>query len=332
MQVDLSTLNTFQQFTLWVLIILGSHTFVFSGLVIALRIKYNRRKIRESQRRIGVVQALITGQQADGPGVCFSEEQPEGSDGSPYQLNTSNPNVAPFPPEVGGKEANKDVSANSDTVSEAVGRLNPGSVRAMAAVSGPARFSRGCEKTRSEDFTCYKNTEEELEMRYQAFSLLSWIVPLYVVLVQLGGSIALGWFISAHHHSIPAENHINSWWSGIFLAISAFNNCGMSLLDANMAPFQQSYFVLLAMSGLILLGNTIFPILLRIIIRCLARVIPEGDKWQGCRSGLRLLIDEKSRILCPYLFTRSELFWLAGTVLILNGVDWVSLANHYRVI
>lgn len=312
----------FQQIILWLLIIMGSHTFVFAGLVIALRFKYKRRLNRQRRRRIKVIPDSIPISGSNHKileWVC----QPDNSDSS----------VDTLPPVIFGVGVPS--SAKEDSSSETIERCTPTFVRALttATTSSPvcARSSQGCRgEYGSKLLTCYQNVEEELEMRYQAFSILSWIVPLYIVLIQLWGSVSLGWFISTRHPSIPAENHINAWWSGIFLSASAFNNSGMSLLDANMVPFQLSYFVLLSMSALILLGNTIFPILLRIIIQCLARVAPEGDKWQGWRNGLRLLTDEKSRILCPYLFTRSEIFWLAGTILIFNGIDWVSLASHHE--
>lgn len=274
---------------------MGSHTFVFAGLVVALRFKYKRKLDRQKQRRIRIVQATSSSDHEGMAGVSSSAITKE------------------------------------DSTSKTIEKCNPSPVRALttATTSGPvyAHHSQGCSRSRLKRFTCCGDIEE-LETRYQAFSILSWIVPLYIVLVQFWGGIALGWFISARHPSIPAENHVNAWWSGIFLSASGFNNSGMSLIDSNMVPFQFSYFVLLAMSALILLGNTIFPIFLRIIIQCLAKFIPKGDKWQGWKNGLGLLINEDSRILCPYLFTRSELFWLAGTILIFNGIDWVSLANR----
>lgn len=270
--------------------------FVFAGLVVALRFKYKRRLDRRKQRRIRVAQTTSSSNNEGMAGVSSSAITKE------------------------------------DSTSKKSEKCNSSPVRALttATTSGPVytHHSQGCDRPRLKRFTCYGDIEEELEMRYQAFSILSWIVPLYIVLIQFWGGIALGWFISARHPSIPAENHVNAWWSGIFLSASGFNNSGMSLIDSNMVPFQLSYFVLLAMSALILLGNTIFPIFLRIIIQCLARFIPRGDKWQGWRNGLKLLINEDSRILCPYLFTKSELFWLAGTILIFNGIDWVSLANR----
>lgn len=282
---------------------MGSHTFVFAGLVVALRLKYKRGLNRLKKRKI---QTLILTSESN-----FVEE---------LSLVISGVRVS-------GSAITMEASGAGI---EKCNTNSPAHALTTAPNSDPeyARRSQGYDG--SEKLTCYENIEEELETRYQAFSILSWIVPLYIILVQFWGAIALGWFISARHPSIPAGNHINAWWSGIFLSASAFNNSGMSLIDANMVPFQLSYFVLLAMSALIILGNTLFPILLRIIIRCLAWIIPGGDKWQGWRNGMRLLVSEKSRILCPYLFTRNELFWLAGTILIFNGIDWVSLANHHE--
>lgn len=301
---------------------MGSHTFVFAGLVIALRFKYKRRLNHQKKRRIEFVRVSVStpGLNREGEWLC----QPN--------IPIANSKMDALPSVIGGAGVPNDATTKDNPVPETREKCNLSSARVLKTPTSSPVYVHCSQGRRGgaepKNFTSYRDIEEELEMRYQAFSILTWIVPLYIVLVQFWGGIALGWFISARHPSIPAENHINAWWSGIFLSASAFNNSGMSLLDANMAPFQLSYFVLLAMSALILLGNTVFPILLRIIIRCLARFIPEGDKWQGWRNGLRLLIKERSRILCPYLFTRSELFWLAGTILVFNGIDWVSLASH----
>lgn len=281
---------------------MGSHTFVFAGLVLALRFKYKRGFNRLKQRRTGLARALIS--------------------------DSDSNHVGPLPPVIGRVGVPGSIVTGEASTMEKWNTNSPVCALTTAQTSGLeyAHRSQGYHEPKSS--IRYENIEEELEMRYQAFSILSWIVVLYIVLVQFWGAIALGWFISARHPSIPAGNHINAWWSGIFLSASAFNNSGMSLIDANMVPFQLSYFILFVMSALILLGNTLFPILLRIIVQCLAWIIPEGDKWQGWRNGMRLLVNEKSRILCPYLFTRNELFWLTGTILIFNGIDWVSLTNY----
>jgi len=113
----------------------------------------------------------------------------------------------------------------------------------------------------------YGLTREEREhlggCEYRALKLLSVIVPLYFILWHLLGCIALGAWINNNLPSPPLQNGINPWWLGIFNGASAFNNSGMSLLDANMIPFQNSPFVLITMGLMILAGNTAYPIFLR---------------------------------------------------------------------
>jgi len=90
---------------------------------------------------------------------------------------------------------------------------------------------------------------------YKAVRLLSWLVPLYLVLWQLLSSISCGWWVAAHRAYLTRANGIGPWWTGVFNAVSAFNSTlqnlniiseygnpmtktvadnGMSLLDANM--------------------------------------------------------------------------------------------------
>jgi Cation transport protein len=105
-------------------------------------------------------------------------------------------------------------------------------------------------------------THEEREqlggVEYRAIQLLSWVVPLYFVLWQLLGCLAVGAWMNNYASDITGANGINAWWAfpfplsslshkylslavsncqrwnGAFNAVSAFNNSGMSLLDANM--------------------------------------------------------------------------------------------------
>lgn len=262
----MSSLNSFQQAILWLDIIMGSHMFVFAGLVITLQFKYKNRS-------------------------------------KPRILHSSPPNIVV-------EEANDDTAVAAKLNTE--GPVKPGIDQASITTTV-------LEHQTSREYI------KELSTRHQAFVILSWIVPLYIIVVQLLGAVALGWYISSRHPVVPAENHVNAWWAGAFLSISAFNNSGMSLIDSNMTPFQRSYFILLVMTALILLGNTIFPILLRGILRVLEKVVPKTKEWEEIMDGLEILASEKARMLCPYLFSGSQLAWLGGTIIIFNGLDWVSL-------
>lgn len=78
---------------------------------------------------------------------------------------------------------------------------------------------------------------------YSAILILSVVVPLYFTAWQLLGAIALGAWVQNNRPDTARQNGMNPFWVGSFNAVSAFNNSGMSLLDANMTAFQDSYFM-----------------------------------------------------------------------------------------
>ena len=122
-------------------------------------------------------------------------------------------------------------------------------------------------------------------------------------------------------------------WVGSFNAVSAFNNSGMSLLDANMVAFQESVYMLITMGLLILAGNTCYPIFLRLIIWTLLKLMPDKDSWRDSRKTLQFLLDHPRRCYTN-LFPRRHTYWLLAAVVVLNGIDWAAFeilnASHFK--
>jgi len=170
-------------------------------------------------------------------------------------------------------------------------------------------------------------TEVEREklggVEHLALVWLSWLVPLYFVLWQLLGCIGLAAYVAMNRESVAKSNGLNPWWVGAFNAVSAFNNSGMSLLDANMTAFQTSYYMLITMSLLILAGNTCYPIFLRLIIWTLLRIMPDSPRWSEHRQTLRFLLDHPRRCYTN-LFPSRHTWWLLLAVVTLNGIDWAA--------
>ncbi|KAK1783199.1 cation transport protein-domain-containing protein [Copromyces sp. CBS 386.78] len=161
---------------------------------------------------------------------------------------------------------------------------------------------------------------------YRALRVLAVIVPLYFFLWQLIGCIALGAWINHHRPEPPLRNGINPWWLGIFNGASAFNNSGMSLLDLNMIPFQDSYYVLVTMGLLILAGNTAFPIFLRLILWGLLKVLAGANvetEFRELKETLQFILDYPRRVYTN-LFPQRQTWWLAFMLILLNSVDWVA--------
>lgn len=170
-------------------------------------------------------------------------------------------------------------------------------------------------------------TEHEREQlggaEYKAVYWLSWIVPLYFILWQLLGCLGLGAYVANNRADTARMNGLNPWWVGAFNAVSAFNNSGMSLLDANMTAFQTSYYMLITMGLLILAGNTCYPIFLRLIVWTMLKLMPDNDRWQDHRSTLHFLLDHPRRCYTN-LFPSRHTWWLLLAVVTLNGIDWAA--------
>ena len=170
-------------------------------------------------------------------------------------------------------------------------------------------------------------TEAEREqlggVEYRAIELLSWVVPLYFFLFQLLGAVSLGAWVARNSPSTAKDNGLNPWWVGAFNAISAFNNSGMSLLDANMVAFQSSEYILLTIGLLILAGNTCYPVFLRAILWIMWRLTPENSRFHDSKLTLRFLLDHPRRCYTN-LFPSTHTWWLLGTIVCLNGIDWIA--------
>ena len=161
---------------------------------------------------------------------------------------------------------------------------------------------------------------------YRALRVLAVIVPLYFFLWQFIGCIALGAWINYHRPEPPLRNGINPWWLGIFNGASAFNNSGMSLLDLNMIPFQDSYYVLVTMGLLILAGNTAYPIFLRLVVWGLSKILAvatEETDFHELKETLQFIMDYPRRVYTN-LFPRRQTWWLVFMLVLLNSVDWVA--------
>ncbi|KAB8290383.1 hypothetical protein EYC80_010816 [Monilinia laxa] len=164
-------------------------------------------------------------------------------------------------------------------------------------------------------------------VEYRAISFLAWLVPAYFILWQVLGGIGLGAYMAYNKSNVALENGINPWWLGLFNAISAFNNSGMSLLDLNMIPFQTSIYTLLTMGLLILAGNTAYPLFLRLILYTLLKLL---DTFPNFLSPFQhhiptlLFILRYPRRVYTNLFPSRPTWWLLFMVIALNSIDWAA--------
>ncbi|KAG5973471.1 hypothetical protein E4U55_000523 [Claviceps digitariae] len=289
--VDLSTLTTWQQTLLFLLILCGGSIWVSIWLTVARR--HSFKKLLQSDAFHGRPRRQPPRACAHRGILCAQEQA----------CNFT---------------AMKQVSSSAAdmTFADADSRANP------------LLFLNNKTVGRNGDFANLSPEEQKhvSAVEYKALTLLSVVVPLYFALWQLLGCLGLGACI-AHHLPGPAlANGINPWWLGIFNGVSAFNNSGMSLLDANVLPYQRSYYVLITMGLMILAGNTAYPVLLRLILWVMLRILkalPAGPRVSTAKLTVEYILKYPRRVYTS-LFPTRHTWWLACMVVLLNSVGWTA--------
>lgn len=402
--VNLSTLNTFQQIMLFLLIMLGSAIFVSAFVVQVRRTAFERKfrdvvtKRRQRRRRSlsgsrlrpfsrsrrrdtdlsaaneGRTSSTIAksgsadtpqgvedlGAAADAPDISPAPDRPEtASPGIRFDEKTHFPPHSPNSPyrRHEGFFSMQGVGARPDRsldLIQPVRTNDSGMSRGRQFVPPPAEHrpqvgryfnSFGGWISRNSQFHGLTDKERERlgGYEYRAVSLLAWLVPLYFVLFQLLGCLGCAAWVAYNQPDTAQENGLNPWWVGAvcflclvlvqahadrksqFNAVSAFNNSGMSLLDANMVAFQTSVYLLLTMGFLILAGNTCYPIFLRLIVWTMFKIVNRLGKnseiWAERARTLRFLLDHPRRCYTN-LFPSQHTWWLLLSVITLNGIDW----------
>jgi len=87
-----------------------------------------------------------------------------------------------------------------------------------------------------------------------------------------------------------------------------------------MTTFNAAIYMLLTMGLLILVGNTLYPCALRLIVWSIRHMLPDNNDWADTRYTLQFLLDHPRRCYTN-LFPSKHTWWLLLSVIVLNGID-----------
>ncbi|KOS46227.1 hypothetical protein ACN38_g2832 [Penicillium nordicum] len=168
-------------------------------------------------------------------------------------------------------------------------------------------------------------TEEQRDelggIEYRALKTLAVVLITYYVGFHLIGMVSMiGWIMTENRWGdvVRAAGVGRPWW-GIFTAASAFNDLGFTLTPDSMYSFQRAVFPLLMLAFLIIIGNTAFPCMLRLMIWVLSKFTRQGTAlWEE----LKFLLDHPRRCF-TLLFPRNATWWLFAILVLLNGIDMI---------
>ncbi|KAL3481932.1 cation transport protein-domain-containing protein [Aspergillus californicus] len=320
--VEASTISTFQQVIIFVLLLLG-HAILISITVLHVR----KRAFQHKFRGISNVLAQRSAQRrADSPAgenndlkqYPTIQADPVGSasrDNDVVHGQISSPNVINAVSNVKIQNAEARDSCNS---------LNQAQLLPMGIWRGTQKYfeSKGLISQNSQFHGLTLEERERLQgVEYKAVSFLSVIVPLYWLSFLCLGMVGMGTWLEVNKPQIPRENGLPPFWTGAFFAVSAFVNSGMGILDANMTALQTDAYPVITMGLLILAGNTLYPCFLRFIVWSMRRMTPDQPAWKTWRITLDFILDHPRRVYTN-LFPARHTWYLLATVIMFNGIDW----------
>ncbi|GAB1192916.1 hypothetical protein APSETT444_002117 [Aspergillus pseudonomiae] len=167
-------------------------------------------------------------------------------------------------------------------------------------------------------------TEEQRDelggIEYRALKTLAVVLISYYVFFHLLGIICLvPWILTTRWGVVVTSIGQGRPWWAIFTAASSFNDVGFSITPDSMSSFQEAVFPLLLLAFLIIIGNTGFPCMLRLIIWLLSKLVrKESPLWEE----LKFLLDHPRRCF-TLLFPRNATWWLFAILVALNGIDLI---------
>lgn len=347
--VDLSTLNTFQQTILFLLLILGSQIFVSIAVLLvrkhAFESKLNILSVERASRRASALElnthspsqpdlAQSSGRQGTAQashlrpkGLVATPQDPEWVEDDQItvaeQARDRHHHHRVFP--MVGVGARPDLHNDPrDAVQLPLYTedLSGSGLKGILRDTQNYFSSKGIISRNSQFHGLTAAEREKLGgVEYRAVCFLTIIVSLYFSLFLLLGIMGMGGWLSVNHPEVARSNGLSPFWTGAFFAVSAFVNSGMALLDANMTALQLNAYPLLTMSLLILAGNTLYPCFLRFIIRTMRMLLPNTSTWASWRVTLDFILDHPRRVYTN-LFPARHTWYLLGTIIILNGIDW----------
>lgn len=163
--------------------------------------------------------------------------------------------------------------------------------------------------------------EELGGIEYRSLRTLMWVLLGYFWGFQLLGLVAFLPYIlhNSTYRQVVQEDAISPTWWGFWTANVAFMDVGFTLTPDSMISFQESRYVLMWMTFLIIIGNTGFPVMLRFIIWVVSKLVPKGS---GLWEELRFLLDHPRRCF-TLLFPAGPNWWLFWILVALNLVDLI---------
>jgi Trk-type K+ transport system membrane component len=165
---------------------------------------------------------------------------------------------------------------------------------------------------------------------YRSLDFLTRLVPIYYLFFILGFGLFIRLYIECSPYaqqvlkSSNSNGAVNQWSFSFFCSLSSFNNLGLVQLDASMVPFQEEPVLLIMTIILILVGNTAYALMLRLIIWILFKMTPSSYAMR--KETLSYLLDHPRRCYTT-LFPATQTRWLLIVLIGITLIEFVTFIS-----
>jgi hypothetical protein len=239
-KMDLSTLNSLQQGTLFCLLILG-HAFPIIAIISLFRAWKLRSALRDNSN--GEKQNQV---------ACNKQGALSAKDTCNAKATTVVREVQPDVSSPCGPEGSSDdygfivvTDLKHPEQSQQVTSLIVDKEKVLGNRKAHISWLKGIVQRASKLLSCKKptNYRELDEVEYRALALTAVLIILYFIGFLILGIVSIGLWSKFVRPDIPREDGASPFWAGAFLATSALCNNGMSLIDTNMGAYQKEWVI-----------------------------------------------------------------------------------------
>jgi Trk-type K+ transport system membrane component len=337
--VDLGDLSGFQQAVLCVLMILGSVPFV-SAWVVLIRRTLFRKKMADVVKHSRTMQRLVQD---------IEESHQEATHAS--ASSRSSPRLAGEPKQTRKGKQKQGTQVNSPKIQPLSKRRTFHHQSGFGFIPTPwetklARsfFSRAVNGLTSElkpEHHGYLSFRPHLDSRgrflelsehdrlelggveYRALQALLFILIGYQIFWYAMGTVFLvPYAYRSATRTILRDAQpggLNPGWWAFFATVTEFANGGLNVLNANFIPFSGKPFILITAGALAFLGQTQFPIFLRLTIWIMKKMCPKESRF---RNTLDFLLQHPRRCFL-YLFPSKETWYLFFIQISIDITAWL---------
>lgn len=188
---------------------------------------------------------------------------------------------------------------------------------------------KGIEVEMGNKYSPRNSSISDKKLKYNSIKYLGYVVLAYHLIVHFCGSSLVYIYFSIVSNSagdVLRNKGIHPLTFSVFTIVSTFSNCGFIPTNENMMVFKNNSGLLLILISQILLGNTLFPTCLRVMISVLERVTKRVEFSYMLNNTREMEYSHLRSGLFSTCLAITVLGFIAVQFILFCSMEWSSIA------